>query len=269
MDKKEITIGSAIGITVLFFFLMILLGYFVGTYSEVNLKTPLQMDLSLLLKLNMLAFLLVLVYCLNRYQVQINFRSPVRPTFLFAGSALLTVLGLGIVMSEIDNILREISPSFSSDSYSTLFQEESTILIILTVAFFAPLMEEILFRGIILNGLLPGEGRRRAIIISAVLFGIMHFSPSAIINGITAGLLLGYIYTIFNSVLPGIIVHSLYNALPIIISRVFQLNIPGYDLVSGVEVLHQPLYFNLLGTAALLLGLKGLMSHPREEHFSE
>lgn len=56
----------------------------------------------------------------------------------------------------------------------------------------APVLEEILFRGLILRSLLP-HGKRFAILVSAVLFGVFHGNLAQIPYAFAVGLVLGYV----------------------------------------------------------------------------
>ncbi|MDJ0363641.1 type II CAAX endopeptidase family protein [Hymenobacter sp. H14-R3] len=58
----------------------------------------------------------------------------------------------------------------------------------------APVFEELLFRGILLNGLLRNYSPAVAIGQSALLFGVFHFNPAQSLNAALMGLLLGWLY---------------------------------------------------------------------------
>jgi len=79
---------------------------------------------------------------------------------------------------------------------------------------FAPIFEELVFRGIILKGLLNKYNVKKAIIISAFLFAIPHFSPIDLMKFPTTlidGLFLGWIFYKTNSVITTILMHFTYN----------------------------------------------------------
>ncbi len=75
----------------------------------------------------------------------------------------------------------------------------------------APLFEEVLCRGVVLESIRSKWGAWRACIVSAFIFGFMHQSPQGIINAFVIGLLLGYIYLKTNSIFAPIILHSINN----------------------------------------------------------
>jgi membrane protease YdiL (CAAX protease family) len=96
------------------------------------------------------------------------------------------------------------------------------ILNILTVVLIAPVVEEVLFRGMIFNELLQNISLVSSIIIQALLFGLYHMN---IIQGLYAfvmALFLGILYYRFKSLWVPIIFHSAFNAVGIINSNLFQ-----------------------------------------------
>ena len=80
----------------------------------------------------------------------------------------------------------------------------------------APIFEEIVFRGIIMKGLTnKGVHPWKAIIFSALLFGIIHGNPWQFLGASVIGLVLGYIYWQSETLLLPILLHAFNNALVI------------------------------------------------------
>jgi hypothetical protein len=113
----------------------------------------------------------------------------VRATLLLP--IILTVLGLGILLSELDNVVRSVLPPpqalldlFKNLSGPDTLPWESFIALIIV----APLTEEFLFRGLILRGFLSRYSVVVSVLVSALLFGLLHGNPwqffSATILGI-------------------------------------------------------------------------------------
>ena len=84
-----------------------------------------------------------------------------------------------------------------------------TFSMFLYLAIFAPLGEELLFRGLILRVLEP-VGKGFAIIVSAVMFGLLHANIIQIPFGFLVGLVLGYV-TVEYSILWAIVLHVINN----------------------------------------------------------
>ena len=77
----------------------------------------------------------------------------------------------------------------------------------------APISEELLFRGVLLQGLLRNYRPWVGIGQTALLFGIVHFNPAQSLNAFFIGLLLGWLYYRTQSLLVCIVVHILHNSL--------------------------------------------------------
>ena len=75
----------------------------------------------------------------------------------------------------------------------------------------APILEEIIFRGIILRGLLTRYSPKYAIVFSALIFGLIHGKPLQIWGAFVTGLILGWIYYKTQSIGTTILLHSFLN----------------------------------------------------------
>ncbi|WP_234733150.1 CPBP family intramembrane glutamic endopeptidase [Tellurirhabdus bombi] len=82
-----------------------------------------------------------------------------------------------------------------------------------TVVLAAPILEEVLFRGVILDGFLKQYNPAKAIVWSAVLFGIIHLNPAQAVGGFLIGLALGWLYYRTQSLWLCIFLHFVNNAL--------------------------------------------------------
>lgn len=76
-----------------------------------------------------------------------------------------------------------------------------------------PLFEELLFRGVMLQGLLRRYRPWVAIGQSALLFGILHFNPAQSVNALLLGLVFGWLYYRTRSLWLCIALHMLFNSL--------------------------------------------------------
>jgi membrane protease YdiL (CAAX protease family) len=75
----------------------------------------------------------------------------------------------------------------------------------------APVLEEMLFRGIILRSFLQLYSKWSAIVFSAVIFGVAHMNLYQFIVGIVLGSALGWLYQRSRSLIPCIALHMAYN----------------------------------------------------------
>ena len=88
----------------------------------------------------------------------------------------------------------------------------SVAMQIITVAIMAPITEEIIFRAGVCGSLKTGVHKWLAIIVSSLVFGIMHLNPIGIIYATVLGILMGWLYTRFNSLLPSLVFHFAFNS---------------------------------------------------------
>ena len=119
-------------------------------------------------------------------------------------------------------------------------------VLIVYVCVLAPILEETLFRGMILQGLRPW-GDRFAVAASALLFGVFHMNLVQGVAALCMGLALGLIAVRSGSVLPGIFVHALNNSISIVLLATGVNKNPA--IAQGYAGF---LFLCLLGTAALL-----------------
>jgi uncharacterized protein len=76
----------------------------------------------------------------------------------------------------------------------------------------APVLEEMLFRGIILRSFLQQYSRWVAILGSAVIFGLAHLNIYQFVVGLLLGTIAGWLYERARSLWPCILLHGAYNA---------------------------------------------------------
>ena len=94
------------------------------------------------------------------------------------------------------------------------------LTVIFLMAVVPAVCEELAFRGFIFGGLVQRRGRLRAVVVTAVMFGISHGVLQQSISATLMGLLLGWIALRTGSVLPGILIHFTNNALSVSLARV-------------------------------------------------
>lgn len=115
----------------------------------------------------------------------------------------------------------------------------------------APIVEEILFRGLITKALLESYKPTKAIIISAVIFGVGHINPAQIPGALAIGLIFGWLYYKTGSVVPGIILHMINN----ILSVLMMINLGmDFKIASGTGAV----ILAVVSFAVLLFAIEGI-----------
>ena len=87
----------------------------------------------------------------------------------------------------------------------------SLIIILILFAIAVPIVEELLFRGLLLDTLTETYGSWTSIFISSAIFAVLHVSPLSIVNAFWGGMIYGYLRIRTNSLWPGILLHALWN----------------------------------------------------------
>jgi len=82
---------------------------------------------------------------------------------------------------------------------------------IVAICVIAPLLEEMLFRGIILRGFLSHYSPKTSILLSALLFALIHLNLYQIPVAFFVGCFLGGLFYYSRSLWPPILAHALYN----------------------------------------------------------
>lgn len=99
----------------------------------------------------------------------------------------------------------------------------------IAVCIIAPLMEELLFRGVILGGFLRRYEPTKAIVLSSVLFSLFHWNIYQMPSAFILGALLGWLYYISRSIWPSVFAHF-FNNLLVYITYSMELEVGVYSL---------------------------------------
>jgi len=107
------------------------------------------------------------------------------------------------------------------DSITGLYQSfGGPIPLLVAGVVFAPLGEEIFFRGFFFQGLRGKYGWVGAMLISSAVFAVFHLQLAALIPTFLLGCVLAFTYQRSNSIWPGIVLHFLVNGLALCITTI-------------------------------------------------
>ncbi|HVY08172.1 MAG TPA: CPBP family intramembrane glutamic endopeptidase [Burkholderiales bacterium] len=124
---------------------------------------------------------------------------------------LMVVPALFLVTSVAVSILTDLVPLSSSEEAMFDRMMSNDFASIVTACVLAPVLEEMLFRGIILRSFLNQYSRTRAILGSAVLFGFAHLNIYQFVVALAIGIFSGWLYERARSLWPCILLHAAYN----------------------------------------------------------
>ncbi|MET3539015.1 CPBP family intramembrane glutamic endopeptidase [Chryseobacterium limigenitum] len=89
---------------------------------------------------------------------------------------------------------------------------DDPVVMIITAVIMAPIFEEIIFRGIIQKGLMnKGVEPWKAILLSSIIFGIVHANPWQFVGAVLLGCVLGLVYYKTKSLLLPMLLHGFNN----------------------------------------------------------
>ena len=134
------------------------------------------------------------------------------------------------VASLFGTLLRSFGYQFSTSDNAFAGYPGLFISIILT-AVLPAVCEEFLHRGVLLNGLIKQHGVRNAILLSSLLFGLMHMNAGQFFYASILGWFMAMTALSAGSLWGSIIVHFTNNALATYFSYADELNLPGTNLV--------------------------------------
>ena len=219
---------------------------------------PISDHPAVLALINLIAFGLILVRGLKRANISLREICPLVPIRLpLLFPMALTVIGISILFSESDNLLRTFlpPPTWFSDYLKSLVSAEISLWgSILSLVIVAPLTEELLMRGLILRGFLSHYTTRKAILASALLFGLLHLNPWQFFGATALGILFAWWFIETRSMLSCFLGHAFANALPLAATVLLPFEIPGYTSAYGT-VQFQPLWFDLVGIVLAVIGI--------------
>ncbi len=159
--------------------------------------------------------LLVLLFTRHTF-VKYPPKRPFSPGVVYFG--VLAAIGICMGANVVTNILVAFLESIGvpSPEFPQLLEPNTTsfVLNLIIMAVFPAVLEELVFRYGVLRALRP-QGDGFAVVVSSVLFGLMHGNIRQIPFALMVGLALGYLYIATNRLWIPMLVHFINNALSV------------------------------------------------------
>jgi membrane protease YdiL (CAAX protease family) len=174
----------------------------------------------------------------------------------------LACFGLVYVITIFYALMSINNPPVSSYEVITLSTENFTflnvVLLFTLLAVLAPVFEELVFRRLFVPYLESGYGTIGAILISSIMFGLIHtendlingdlsFAIIHLINAFILGLGLGFVYIATRNIIYPIIFHGFNNFFPPFVTQVLlayfdidllgSINQPGYSIIALLSLI--------------------------------
>ena len=212
---------------------------------------------------------IILIFSTSIFLFSYLQKNKIKSTFHFFGfkkinfKAVLISFAIGIVVyilnvfvsSFFNSILSALGYNFGSSSSEGAYPFWIFIINIIVTAVLPAVCEETAHRGLLLKGLSP-MGRKNAIIISSMLFGLLHMNITQFFYATLIGFLLGHIATISDNIYPAMIIHFMNNAISVLM-RYSQANNLGFDFL--FTYINQSIANNALVGFIFVLALIGLL----------
>jgi sodium transport system permease protein len=139
-------------------------------------------------------------------------------------AAFLVIIGGWMIAVELAALQHQWLP-FPDDllkQFADLFKALDALTIgyaIFLVGILPGICEEILCRGFLLSSFRSRFGNSGAVILAAILFGLLHMNPYRLVPTIWLGLLLGFIVIYTGSIFPAMLAHALNNSLSFLVEK--------------------------------------------------
>ncbi|TGK35810.1 CPBP family intramembrane glutamic endopeptidase [Leptospira andrefontaineae] len=257
MQNKNYPFLGALGLC----FLVIVTGFGIGiVFAILQSVTKLNLDAKVIAAIgNSASFGLAIWFGLQfskkEYSEVLRLRSPkVLEVISFA----ITAIGFSFLLSEADNLFSMLvpKPDFIINLFQGLFDGQNILLSAILLSVVAPLTEEFMFRGVILDKFLKQYSVTASFLLSSFLFGLIHLNPWQFIGSSILGIYMAWVVYKTDSIWNSIIIHAVFNGIPLIVLHGLQLEIPGFSapIVGKIQIL-QPLWLDLLGLLITCFGL--------------
>lgn len=222
IEVKAINFWQALGLSFLFdivvmflntptdAFYMVLSNFGINTYSDFGYT--ISTLLSCIYQFG--AILVIIVFINNKFVLQneITNNFKIRKLDYLIGS-LLIVSYILITYGWFDYILFSIPTGEMFESAMEYFDSLPMSILLIESCVIAPIFEETLYRGILLKGLINKYNSKKAIVYSALIFGIVHLNMPQGINAFLLGLIIGTVFYYTRSIYICMIMHFANNLL--------------------------------------------------------
>ena len=183
---------------------------------------------------------------------------PMLPSIV---GGILSIVGIAILSSELNNILNHYFPTSTDSKIIDTLMQDDLLGVFITVLLVAPIVEELLFRGIILEGLARHYKLTTAVLVTSILFALVHLPVGVIValNIFLLALFLAWVRLESGSLMLCVICHATFNAIPFVTMRILKVDIPGFTTTAANNAVQfQPHWFDALGVVLFLLGIAAL-----------
>jgi hypothetical protein len=121
------------------------------------------------------------------------------------------IVNIMTVMDDVSEAVEKYKDSVEAYKPEVIYPVWDQLLYAFTLTFLVPISEEFTFRGIVYGAINRKLNGAWAIVLSALVFGVMHGVSIHIGYAFAAGLIIGLAYYAFDSIFVCMVIHSVFN----------------------------------------------------------
>ncbi|MEK7309204.1 MAG: type II CAAX endopeptidase family protein [Planctomycetota bacterium] len=223
---SSVTHRDALKIFAIFLIFSFAMSFVSQTFIKTSPTTPLGLLYALFFShiLGILAPVIIYIYSKGcNFRETLNLRPVSLPVLLIV--SLVSIIFF-VALNMFQGLIEPLFKPYAKDMivYQDFFiglvsvsqSPVNIFLLVLGIGIIPAVAEEILFRGIILNGLKNSSTAAKAIVLSGLLFGIIHILPPQVISVSILGMFFGVLLVKTRSIITTIWCHFLNNTLIIL-----------------------------------------------------
>ncbi len=215
--------------------------------------------------LSIVSTFLIVWFSLNRMDLKFvqlfhaNTSSVLSVLVITALPLAMIAIGGQIILSNFFNLYFSFFPNETEVTKGITALAHNGTLGVVSICIVAPIVEEIVFRGIMLRGLLSSYSTAQAIFFSSILFSLYHFNIDQLFHTFLFGIFFGWLYTKTYSLWPSIIAHMLFNIIAFILG-ISVIELEGVNYFPNDEIVYPFAMLQVLSIGSLLVGFYILSS---------
>ena len=227
-----------------------------------GIEVPLTMDMSLFLSqfcMYVLGF--PVFYWLTRptpaWHLPKGRRMTARTMLLVfvacAGSAYIGNM-IGLAMMAVRDLA---AGSYTMNPVTDLVEEASLGMTLILTVFVAPAMEELMFRKMLVDRLIP-FGQRFAVVVSGISFGLFHGNFFQFFYACALGMIFAYVYSSTGKIRYNVILHMLLNLMGGVLPMALLESVYGGSLLAMALTALLPLWMGFSIIATIVMAVRFL-----------
>ena len=266
-NSYQLNFIKAFLITFIFFILQIIIGSIYNFllisfdyFNELNLNFFFNylLNQGFIILLGNLSTILIIIFIYNKnknnLKLNINYNN-LNPSFLLFIIPL--AISSQIIGSEIENLISMLFKRYLSFYQSIITLAKlpgisGLLLAIILIAIIPSIIEELFFRGIIQQGLINKYSPKIGIILTSLLFAIIHINPHVLLTIFLFSILLGFIYYLYKNLIYNILIHFFLNLSGVLLLRYDKIQLTGLS-VELSKTSHVNIYLIIM--SLIIIGL--------------